>query len=636
MEAPPGGPVDTKRPYVTAVLPGPDSVRVGPVLDAQIKFSEWVAPDAERGKVYLVPPLTRKIRARLSGDELRVTSAGRLDTNTTYILGVLGTIKDINGQPLEGPLQLAFSTGPVLDSGRLAGTLVPFQGKPGLGAFAALYPRGPELRARFQHLTHRNDSVVVPSAQPDPLKEKPVYIAPTDSLGRFDFKRLRPGRYGLIGFQDINGDLTLNAGSEALAIGPSVDIAAAPGEAQTLALAPYDTVPLRLVSARWAAERSQGGKSLGTVRLKFNRPPHPTQGLRREAYVVRRLGPKGSLTGGASIPVADVCVNPTSGEVEIATAPLDPDSQYVAACPGVRDGFLNPVDSARSLAVFKADTARDTAKAEFTLLGARRVSGESPKMPLDVFFPRQGLRVYYPRLLLDSTLGWLRANLRIKLDTVPVTWTLQRISQHEFSLSFPGDTPLKGQRLSIAILADSTARAAAAAVPKPSAPAPSSPKDSLAKTVPVSPIVVPPPTVPIATLTLADAAKLGSLKFKQDKSAFGSRLVLRGIAMPWEFTRITPAAEEVVVDSLPEGFYAVDYFRDTNGDGVWHSGSLAPWAIAEPYAEWADSVEVKAGGVNRGDGRRPGAARTAVSADSSKTVGSSASGERRLAWPPLW
>ena len=99
MEAPPGGPTDTKRPYVTAVLPAPDSVRVGPELDVKIKFSEWVAPDAERGKVYLVPPLTRKIKARLSGDELQVTSAGRLDTNTTYILGLLGTIKDINGQP---------------------------------------------------------------------------------------------------------------------------------------------------------------------------------------------------------------------------------------------------------------------------------------------------------------------------------------------------------------------------------------------------------------------------------------------------------------------------------------------------------------------------------------------------------
>jgi hypothetical protein len=136
---------------------------------------------------------------------------------------------------------------------------------------------------------------------------------------------------------------------------------------------------------------------------------------------------------------------------------------------------------------------------------------------------------------------------------------------------------------------------------------------------------------------------MGSLRFKQDRSAYGSRLVIRGLAFSLEVSRITPAADEFSVDSLPEGMYAVDYFRDANGDGLWEAGNLSPWTTAEPYVQWADSVEVRAGIPGRGEGRPPGTRRaaradsTGVSAnDSTNRTGPSAFPERKLAWPPVW
>ncbi|MDB5104721.1 MAG: hypothetical protein JWP91_2410 [Fibrobacteres bacterium] len=670
MEAPPGGPADTKRPYVTAVYPAPDSTNVPRELKAQIAFSEWIATDAERGKVYLNPPLTKRLKTRLSGNVLEVTSKGTLDTNTTYVLGVLGSIKDLNGQPLEGPLQLAFSTGPKLDSGVFQGRETPFQGRPAAGSFAALYPRGAELRARFQHLTRRNDSVVTPTPQPDPLKERPAYIAPADTLGRFSFRSVRPGRYGLVGFQDINGDLAPNVGSEALAIGRSVDIAAAPGEPVSLGLAPYDTIPVRLVEARWAGESVKGGLAYGTIRLKFNRPPHPTQCLRREAYALRRLGPKGAPDSGAPLPVQDVCLNPATGEIELSTMPLDPDSQYVAYCPGLRDLYGNLADTLKARAAFPVGRAVDTAKPAMTFLAPRKVTGEVPRLPVDNLLPSRGITVYYSRLLSDSTLNWLRTNLVLKADTAEARWTLARLNHHEFSLTLALGVPLKGQRLGIGLKPDSAAlkasvpaaKPATATVPAspaiPKVPAPSG-KDS----VRAAPAV--PQPIPVAAFTLVDAAKLGSLKFSQDPSAYGTRLVIRGAVSPIEYSRVTPAAAEFIVDSLPEGFYAVDYFRDTNGDGVWHPGSLAPWAVQEPYVQWADSVEVKAGGVSRGDGSRgnpapsgpggtgnppipgptgptktpPGPAGTPGAPAPAPQVPANApesSVERKLSWPPAW
>ncbi|MEO7426570.1 MAG: Ig-like domain-containing protein [Fibrobacteria bacterium] len=626
MEAPPGGPADAKRPYVTAVFPAPDTVNAPRDLKVRIAFSEWVAPDAERGKVYLNPPLTHKLKIDVSGNLLEASSASRLDSNTTYTLGILGTVKDLHGLPLESPLQLSFATGPKLDSGRLQGREGVFQTGPAPGAFAALYPRGADLRARFRHLTSRLDSVVTPSAQPDPGKERPAYIAPCDSQGRFSFQAVRPGRYGLIGFLDANGDMIPNLGSEAVAIGPSVDIAAAAGEPATLTLAQYDTLPLRLAEARWATESVQGKLAYGTVRLKFNRLPHPILCLRRDAYTVKRLGPPGSKSApesGAPIPVRDVCVNPNNGEVELLIGPLDPDSQYLAACPGLRDAYGNLADTARNRSAFRVGAEPDTARPDFVFLGARKVSGDMARLTADNFMPSQPITVYYPRLLSDTTLDRLRANLVVKLDSLPATWSLERLSHHEFTLRFQPPAALKGQKLSLAWKAkDSTA--------PPAKPAPSG--DSAKSLQPLSsrpkiaPIVTPMVT-PIVTFTLADAAKLGSVKFRQAPSAYGSRLVLRGIATPWERSRLTPAKEEMILDSIPEGNYAVEYFRDTNGDGIWHPGSLAPWAVQEPYARFADSVNVKAGVVARGDQNKKSSTAPA-GADSLSNP------ERKLSWPP--
>jgi hypothetical protein len=136
---------------------------------------------------------------------------------------------------------------------------------------------------------------------------------------------------------------------------------------------------------------------------------------------------------------------------------------------------------------------------------------------------------------------------------------------------------------------------------------------------------------------VADAAKLGSVKFRQSPSAYGSRLVLRSTTSAWELSRVTPAKPELILDSIPAGNYAVDYFRDSDGDGLWHPGSLAPWAIQEPFFQFADSVDVKAGGTNRGDGSKK---RTAAS-DPGPAPGSSlpapdsvSAPERMLSWPP--
>jgi hypothetical protein len=130
----------------------------------------------------------------------------------------------------------------------------------------------------------------------------------------------------------------------------------------------------------------------------------------------------------------------------------------------------------------------------------------------------------------------------------------------------------------------------------------------------------PPAPVPFASFTLMDAARLGTLKFHPDPSAFGSRLVLRSLSSPTEHSRLVPSAPEFIWDSLPEGWYAVDYFRDANGDGIWNPGSLSPWSVQEPYVMWRDSVEVKPNSL----------------VDGNTSAAPASNLRKKLSWPPSW
>ncbi len=606
MEAPPGGPVDSKHPFVAAVFPAPDTTRVSSELKVQVAFSEWVGADVERGKVYLNPPLPTKLKVKLSGNLLEVTSKSRLDTNTTYLLGVLGSVKDLNGLSLESPLELVFSTGPTLDSGRISGRVAPFQSKPSPNVFVALYPRDLIFRERFLHLTKRGDSAVKPEPQPTPSKEKPTYLSPADSIGRFAFRSIKPGRYAMLGFQDINGNLTPDIGSEALAIGPTVEVTQTL-EAKSLSLFAYDTVPLKLMEAKWISDKiTPGALSEGSLRLKFNRNPHPLLSGVRETYKLRKASAASDSKKAVSIPVLEICTHPVTGEVELRTAPLEVDSQYVLSCPGLKDASGNSMDSARSSATFRISKATDTTHPELIVFGPRKVNGDQEKLGPDHLIPSRGLAAYYPRLLSDSTFADLKIRFGAKADTTPLALTLIRVNHHEFAIQI-STLALKGQRLQFILKPSSTDKPAVI-----KSLVDSSHKGRLEQkdTTKLAQIAPPPQPITVASFSIADATKLGSLKFQQQPNAYGSKLILRSLSSPAEFSRPTPPSQEFVWDSLPEGWYAVDYFRDANGDGIWNPGSVSPWSVQEPYVMWADSIEVKPGGMS--------------------------SAKHKLAWPPTW
>ncbi len=629
MEPPPGGPADSKKPFVAAIFPPPDTTSMGVDLQGEIEFSEWVHADAGRNKVYINPPLATPIKTKLSGKRLSITCKSQLSPNTTYTLGVLGSIKDLNGLPLESPFAWVFSTGNKIDSGTLSGRMAPYLGKPSLGFYAALYPHDSTFRQNFQHLKKNVNGI---TNQPNPLLEAPAYIVPADSLGRFVFHAIKPGRYGLLGFQDINANLKPNFGIEAMAIGPTLEISKM-SESKTLTLSPYDTVPLKLVEAKWIGDKIRSGKlSEGFIRLKFNRQPHPLGCLSRDNYRLEKISK-------TPIPILDVNVHPVTGDIELFTSALEIDSTYLLTCPGIKDEYGKRIDSARGQSKVVIGQNLDTAKTEFIFFGPRKINGQSEKIIPDHLIPSHGLALYTSKLLSDSNFADLKNRFFVKLDTTLVSSTLNRSNPHVLSMQF-STIPLKGQRLQFSLKSIDSLKTGpkVSEVKKSLDSAKANPvkKDSVNSANPSPTPIALPSSIILATFTLADQTHLGSLPFSQHPSAFGSTLVLYNLTSPTEFSRRTPPQENFIWDSLPEGNYSADYFRDANGDGIWNPGSLSPWTVEEPMVHLSDSLEVKSPATKEAEEK-------AIREDSNDTIGEKATKNgakkdmpvKKLAWPPI-
>ena len=182
-QAPPsGGPADETPPELRESYPANGQVNVSTRAIVNISFSEWVNTSGVSGAVSVYPYLLSGVIVKASKNRLRVIPKEPWKNNTTYHIVIETAFKDLHGNALVSPINVVFSTGAVLDSGRLDGAavpLVPFKTLPK----AALYFEGGEWADSSYFL-------------------RPDYIAHIDSAGKFAFTHLREGKYRVTAFYD--------------------------------------------------------------------------------------------------------------------------------------------------------------------------------------------------------------------------------------------------------------------------------------------------------------------------------------------------------------------------------------------------------------------------------------------------
>lgn len=193
---PEGGPKDTTPPVVVAEVPVSYTKNFNKKR-VEIYFNEFVQLKEINEKFIFSPPLKKNPKVSLKGKYVQISIPDTLKPNTTYSMDFADAIVDNNeGNPL-GFYRYVFSTGEVIDSLELSGTVVNAESyEPMMNVLIGLYE-------------NHADSV--------PLLELPDYIARTDSSGNFRVTNLRDAVYKVVAIEDANKDKKYTPESEMFA-----------------------------------------------------------------------------------------------------------------------------------------------------------------------------------------------------------------------------------------------------------------------------------------------------------------------------------------------------------------------------------------------------------------------------------
>ncbi len=196
MGRPDGGWYDETPPTVVDTYPADGGTGVK-ARKISIVFDEFIKLDNATEKVVVSPPQAEQPDIKSTGKRIVVELKDSLRANTTYTVDFSDAISDNNeGNPL-GNYTYSFSTGSVIDTLQVAGSVL---------AAADLEPVKGALVGLYADLA---DSA---------FTAKPMLrVARTDSRGHFVIRGVAPGTYRVYALADADGDYRFSQKSEQIA-----------------------------------------------------------------------------------------------------------------------------------------------------------------------------------------------------------------------------------------------------------------------------------------------------------------------------------------------------------------------------------------------------------------------------------
>jgi len=194
---PTGGPRDEDPPVVLESDP-PNYSTQFKAKKIRITFDEFIVLDNVNQELIVSPPMEEKPEVKLRKKTMIVEFEEDLKANTTYTFNFGDAIKDLHeGNKLQN-FEYVFSTGDVLDSMSVKGTLK-----------YAENLEVPEDQISIMLYTDLRDSV--------PLTEIPLYVGRSDDSGVFSVNNLRPDIYKVFALKDGNNNLLFDLPTEEIA-----------------------------------------------------------------------------------------------------------------------------------------------------------------------------------------------------------------------------------------------------------------------------------------------------------------------------------------------------------------------------------------------------------------------------------
>jgi hypothetical protein len=199
--SPTGGPKDVTPPMVESCEPENFTPNFGE-KKIVLEFDEYIVLKDPAKEIFTSPPMVTRPEYTVRGRSLLVEFREELRENATYVIFFGNAITDLTeGNPLKG-YSYVFSTGPVIDSMLVAGSVV----------------------SAFDHIPAENIVVSVYSADQDtiPLDSMPRKVPPlsairTNADGSFMLNNLPDKEFLLFALEDLNNNFYYDLPEEKIA-----------------------------------------------------------------------------------------------------------------------------------------------------------------------------------------------------------------------------------------------------------------------------------------------------------------------------------------------------------------------------------------------------------------------------------
>ena len=203
---PPGGPADTTRPRIDTTIPTSGSLNVAPGASFYFRFRQDVDRASFQQAFSITPYMDGAPKFSWSGhDEVRVTLPHKLQDSTTYTISLSRDLKSARGNTLATPLRLTFSTGSYIDSGTVAGqVLPPLMGSP---------TKAGDLYVFAYDVTGPRGDTINPTVTPADLMTQP------DDKGAWQFFAMKSGHtYRIFAVGDVYRNHVYDPGIDAFGV----------------------------------------------------------------------------------------------------------------------------------------------------------------------------------------------------------------------------------------------------------------------------------------------------------------------------------------------------------------------------------------------------------------------------------
>lgn len=199
--SPSGGPKDLTPPIVLQAMPENQSTMFS-AKEIHITFDEYVTLNNPNANILISPPLENNPEYKLNGKSLVIKFKEPLRSETTYSINFGEAIKDLHEGNLFKDYHYVFSTGEVLDSLTLEGSVIQADNhQPSANYFIMLY-------------SDENDTIRIDSL---PYVKRPYYLTKSDKDGKFKFSGLKDNEYLIFALKDENSNLKFDLPNESIA-----------------------------------------------------------------------------------------------------------------------------------------------------------------------------------------------------------------------------------------------------------------------------------------------------------------------------------------------------------------------------------------------------------------------------------